>query len=48
MKLLSTSTKSRIYMSNDLTEAYEFVMKFNGKFIPDYNASLQGIFYVII
>lgn len=48
MKLLSIGTTSRIYMATDLDEAVEFMMKYDGQMIQDYEASLKGIYFVII
>lgn len=48
MKLLSIGKNSRIYSSNDLDEAVAFILKYDGQMMANYEAALEGVYFVII
>lgn len=48
MILLSTTPAGRTYRISDVDEAFEFALKYNGKFLPDIEESLRGNYVVII
>lgn len=48
MTLLSTTPEGRTYRISDVDEAFEFALKYDGKFVADIQESLRGNYVVII